>query len=96
VPACGANGRDRFLHSCFTNRVGLHPALRIMECSPRLGEPYRAAMSTWFFYRASDYDLRAHKGNLQLDLQRSSHRTHASTSSCAHTSSSTCRTPTRR
>lgn len=26
-------------------------------------------MSTWFFYRTSDYDLRAHKGNLQLDLQ---------------------------
>ena len=26
-------------------------------------------MSTWFFYRTSDYDLRAHQGNLQLDLQ---------------------------
>ena len=47
----------------------LTPALRIIECSPRLGEAYRAAMSTWFFYRTSDYDLRAHKGNLQLDLQ---------------------------
>jgi hypothetical protein len=68
-PACGSNGRDRFLHWCFTNRVDLSPALRIIECSPRLGEPYRAAMSTWFFYRTSDYDLRAHKGNLQLDLQ---------------------------
>jgi SAM-dependent methyltransferase len=68
-PACGSNGRDRFLHWCFTNRVGLSPALRIIECSPRLREPYRSAMSTWFFYRTSDYDLRAHKGNLQLDLQ---------------------------
>jgi Methyltransferase domain len=68
-PACGSNGRDRFLHWCFTSRVALTPALRIIECSPRLGEPYRAAMSTWFFYRTSDYDLRAHKGNLQLDLQ---------------------------
>jgi SAM-dependent methyltransferase len=68
-PACGGNGRDRFLHWCFTSRVQLTPALRIIECSPRLGEPYRAAMSTWFFYRTSDYDLRAHKGNLQLDLQ---------------------------
>jgi hypothetical protein len=68
-PACGSNGRDRFLHWCFTNRVDLSPALCIIECSPRLGEPYRAAMSTWFFYRTSDYDLRAHQGNLQLDLQ---------------------------
>ena len=41
----------------------------MIECSPRLGEAYRAAMSTWFFYRTSDYDLRAHRGNLQLDLQ---------------------------
>jgi Methyltransferase domain len=68
-PACGANGRDRFLHWCLTSRVQMTPALRIIECSPRLGEPYRAAMSTWFFYRTSDYDLRAHRGNLQLDLQ---------------------------
>jgi SAM-dependent methyltransferase len=68
-PACGSNGRDRFLHWCFTARVDLNPALRVIECSPRLGEPYRDAMSTWFFYRTSDYDLRAHKGNLQLDLQ---------------------------
>jgi SAM-dependent methyltransferase len=68
-PACGANGRDRFLHWSFASRVALTPALRIIECSPRLGEPYRAAMSTWFFYRTSDYDLRSHTGNLQLDLQ---------------------------
>ena len=68
-PACGSNGRDRFLHWCLAKRVHLTPALRVIECSPRLGEPYRAAMSTWFFYRTSDYDLRAHKGNLQLDLQ---------------------------
>src|SRR5262245_57022311 len=34
-----------------------------------MGAGYRAAMSTWFFYRTSDYDLRAHQGNLQLDLQ---------------------------
>lgn len=68
-PACGANGRDRFLHWCLTQRVDLHTALRVIECSPRLGDAYRAAMATWFFYRTSDYDLRAHAGNLQLDLQ---------------------------
>jgi SAM-dependent methyltransferase len=68
-PACGSNGRDRFLHWCMTQRVDLNSALRVIECSPRLGEPYREAMSTWFFYRTSDYDLRAHRGNLQLDLQ---------------------------
>jgi SAM-dependent methyltransferase len=68
-PACGANGRDRFLHWCLAQRVELHPALRVIEFSPRLGEDYRAAMATWFFYRTSDYDMRAHRGNLQLDLQ---------------------------
>jgi SAM-dependent methyltransferase len=68
-PACGSNGRDRFLHWCFTQRLHLNAALRIIECSPRLGEAYREAMSTWFFYRTSDYDLRSHKGNLKLDLQ---------------------------
>jgi hypothetical protein len=68
-PACGANGRDRFLHWCLAQRVDLHPGLRVIECSPRLGPDYRAAMGTWFFYRTSDWDLRAHAGNLQLDLQ---------------------------
>jgi SAM-dependent methyltransferase len=68
-PACGANGRDRFLHWCLMQRVDLGPALRVIECSPRLGQAYRDAMATWFFYRTSDYDLRAHRGNLQLDLQ---------------------------
>jgi len=68
-PACGSNGRDRFLHWCLTERVELHAALRVIECSPRLGQAYRDAMATWFFYRTSDYDLRAHAGNLRLDLQ---------------------------
>jgi Methyltransferase domain len=68
-PACESNGRDRFVHWCFAQRVDLHAALRIIECSPRLGRAYRDAMTTWFFYRTSDYDLRAHKGSLQLDLQ---------------------------
>jgi SAM-dependent methyltransferase len=68
-PRCSSNGRDRFLHWCLARRVDLGPALRVIECSPRMGPAYRAAMSTWFFYRTSDYDLRAHQGNLQLDLQ---------------------------
>lgn len=68
-PGCGSIGRDRFLHWCFTERVELNPALRVIECSPRLGAAYRSAMGTWFFYRTSDYDLSAHRGNIQLDLQ---------------------------
>ena len=67
--SCGSNGRDRFLHWCLTERVDLNPALRVIECSPRLGEDYRQVMSTWFFYRTTDFDLRAHRGNLHLDLQ---------------------------
>jgi SAM-dependent methyltransferase len=68
-PGCGSNGRDRFLHWCLSERVDLGSALRVIECSPRMGPSYRDAMATWFFYRTSDFDLRAHKGNLQLDLQ---------------------------
>jgi SAM-dependent methyltransferase len=68
-PRCGSNGRDRFLHWCLAQRVDLGPQLRVIECSPRMGDGYRAAMGTWFFYRTSDYDLRAHAGNLRLDLQ---------------------------
>lgn len=33
-PACGANGRDRFLHWCFTNRVGLHPPCASSSAAP--------------------------------------------------------------
>ena len=68
-PRCGSIARDRFVHWCLAQRVELHNALRVIECSPRLGKAYRTAMSTWFFYRTSDYELRAHVGNLRLDLQ---------------------------
>ena len=70
-PRCGSVARDRFLLYAFTSR---HPAsgdarLRVLETSPRLGERYRSAMRRWFSYSASDYDLRGHRGELQLDLQ---------------------------
>lgn len=68
-PACGSNGRDRFLIWCLIERVDLHRGLRVLEFSPRLGRAYRDAMSAWFFYRSSDFDERAHRGNLRLDLQ---------------------------
>lgn len=68
-PQCGSNGRDRFLFWCLRERVELSPALRVIECSPRMGRGYRDAMSSWFFYRTTDFDQRAHRGNLRLDLQ---------------------------
>ena len=68
-PRCGANGRDRFLHWCLARRVDLGPHLRVIECSPRLGPASRAAMTSWFFYRATDHDQRSHAGHLRLDLQ---------------------------
>jgi SAM-dependent methyltransferase len=43
--------------------------LRVLETSPRLGDEYRRAMGRWFDYRCSDYDERAHRGSLRLDLQ---------------------------
>lgn len=67
-PACGSVARDRFLFLCFVDR---QPAgrYRVLETSPRLGEPYREAMRRWFYYRASDFDQRVHRADIELDLQ---------------------------
>lgn len=67
-PACGAISRDRFLFHCFVR--SLAPGrYRVLETSPRLGDAYRRAMAGWFDYRASDFDERAHRTGLHLDLQ---------------------------
>ncbi|HEX6202814.1 MAG TPA: methyltransferase domain-containing protein [Thermoanaerobaculia bacterium] len=66
--ACGSIARDRFLFHCFVRRTP-PGSYRVLETSPRLGVPYRRAMSDWFAYRASDFDERAHRADLHLDLQ---------------------------
>jgi hypothetical protein len=68
-PRCGSSGRDRFLFFCFVSRTPRRRWLRLLETSPRLGEPYRAAMAQWFTYTASDYDRSAHRAAIRLDLQ---------------------------
>lgn len=68
-PRCGSIARDRFLFHCFVSR---HPAaddLRVLETSPRLDERYRSAMAGWFRYTSSDFDERAHRGAVRIDLQ---------------------------
>jgi SAM-dependent methyltransferase len=67
-PGCGSIARDRFLFFSFVRRTA-PGTYRVLETSPRLGGPYRTAMSSWFDYRASDFDQRAHRAQLQLDLQ---------------------------
>jgi len=67
-PDCGSIARDRFLFFCFVTRTP-RGRYRVLETSPRLGAPYRQAMRTWLDYRASDFDLRAHRADVQLDLQ---------------------------
>lgn len=69
-PACGSNGRDRFLFYCFTQRTPEQLGLRVMETSPRMGLPYRDAMATWFRYVCSDFDASCHRAAVQLDLQQ--------------------------
>jgi SAM-dependent methyltransferase len=69
-PGCGSVGRDRFLHWCFTTRTPKQRWLRLLETSPRMGTPYRDAMDAWFTYRASDFDERAHRAMIRLDLQQ--------------------------
>jgi SAM-dependent methyltransferase len=68
-PQCGAIARDRFLFWCMVARNPSLTGRRLLETSPRLGEPYRRAMSRWFDYTCSDYDLGAHRATVQLDLQ---------------------------
>jgi SAM-dependent methyltransferase len=69
-PRCLAVGRDRFLYLCLYQRVRHRRGLRLLETSPRLGEDYRRTMAQRARYLASDYDERAHKASVKLDLQR--------------------------
>lgn len=68
-PSCGSVARDRFLIWALQRRVPPCLGARVLETSPRMGASYRRAMARWFDYRASDFDLRAHQGDLQIDLQ---------------------------
>ena len=68
-PRCGSIARDRFLMHCFVARTPHPDRLRVLETSPRLGDGYRRMMRRFFDYTASDYDLSAHEGDIQLDLQ---------------------------
>jgi SAM-dependent methyltransferase len=68
-PRCGSIGRDRFLHLCLHERIAHRPGLRLLETIPRMDEGYRNAMARWFTYTSSDYDERAHRGAMKLDLQ---------------------------
>lgn len=68
-PRCGSIVRDRALFHAFTSRTAPAGGLRVLETSPRLGPEYKAAMASWFHYLPSDFDLRAHKGSVQIDLQ---------------------------
>ena len=68
-PQCGSIARDRFLMHCFTSTVKRPRGLRILETSPRLGHEYRIMMRRHFRYTASDFDLSAHEGDIQIDLQ---------------------------
>lgn len=70
-PQCGAIGRDRWLFHCLTSCVpGIGARTRLMETSPRLGHPYKDAMAARVSYLASDYDQRAHKADVAIDLQK--------------------------
>jgi SAM-dependent methyltransferase len=68
-PTCGSISRDRFLYWCWVRRAGYDPKARVLETSPRMPSLYRERMAQRVDYVASDYDLSAHKGMIQLDLQ---------------------------
>src|SRR3954452_8106337 len=67
---CGAIGRDRWLFHCLVSCAApLTRDTRLLETSPRLGAPYKDAMSARLHYLASDYDQRSHRADVVLDLQ---------------------------
>ncbi len=68
-PGCGAIGRDRWLFHCLVSSTSVTRDTRLLETSPRLGAAYKDAMSARVRYLASDYDQRAHKADVALDLQ---------------------------
>jgi SAM-dependent methyltransferase len=69
-PSCNAIGRDRWLFHCLvTNVRGITRSTRLLETSPRMGPHYKDAMAARVDYLASDYDQRAHKADVALDLQ---------------------------
>ncbi|MDH3753378.1 MAG: class I SAM-dependent methyltransferase [Acidimicrobiia bacterium] len=68
-PACGSIARDRFLFWALQRHVEPCLGARVLETSPRMGHHYRAVMAGWFDYRCSDFDLRAHVADIQIDLQ---------------------------
>jgi SAM-dependent methyltransferase len=69
-PQCGAIGRDRWLFHCLVSFATVSRSTRLLETSPRLGDAYKDAMSARVDYLASDYDLRAHKADIAIDLQK--------------------------
>jgi SAM-dependent methyltransferase len=70
-PQCGAIGRDRWLFHCLVSSVsGIGRGTRLLETSPRMGDAYKDAMSARVTYLASDYDQRAHKADIAIDLQK--------------------------
>jgi len=70
-PVCGSSARDRFLLWCSARTPSARPGhrLSVLETSPRMGADYRAMMRRHFDYRASDFDLGAHRADIQIDLQ---------------------------
>ena len=68
-PQCGSVARDRFLLWSAATRGALRKRPRVLETSPRLGDEYREMMRRHLQYQASDYDLSAHRGDIQIDLQ---------------------------
>ncbi|MBO0729003.1 MAG: class I SAM-dependent methyltransferase [Acidimicrobiaceae bacterium] len=68
-PRCRSIARDRFLYHCWTCRVPYSRSARVLETSPRMGRRYRSRMARLVNYMASDYDGRAHRAKVHLDLQ---------------------------
>ena len=68
-PQCGSVARDRFLLWSAATRGALRKRPRVLETSPRLGDEYREMMRRHLQYKASDFDLSAHRGDIQIDLQ---------------------------
>ena len=68
-PSCNSISRDRHLHLTWTRHWEPMAWAEVLETSPRIGGDYRQLMTRQLRYRGSDYDQRAHRADIQADLQ---------------------------
>ena len=68
-PGCGSIARERAMFRAWLTNWEPRRWAQVIETSPRMGRRYRHYMTRNLRYRGTDFDLRGHSADMQLDLQ---------------------------